>query len=130
MVTVPPPPPALEIYYSPTCAPCRIELPAILDFAKSDGNRVRIVLLDQQKLAREELREASRGPIPMALVASTGDARAVLRQAGDSDAILPYARAIAPNGKMCSQWRGLLTLSRAYALVAKCAPTINAQNKH
>ena len=56
-----PPPPVLEIYYSPVCAPCRLDLPIVAEFAKEDGSRVRIVILDQVPRAKADLRAAEEG---------------------------------------------------------------------
>jgi len=53
------PPPVLEVFYSPTCAPCRLELPAVAEIAGAGGTRVRIVILDQEERTRSELRAVS-----------------------------------------------------------------------
>ena len=114
------PPPVLEVYYSPTCAPCRLELPALAEFVKTDGGRVRIVLLDQELRARRELRAVS-AALENDAVSHNGDKpRDVLLAAGDGDAILPFVRSILPGGKVCARWRGRLTLWRARELVAAC----------
>ena len=43
------PPPVLEVFYSPSCAPCRLELPAVAEIAGEAGTRVRIVILDPEE---------------------------------------------------------------------------------
>ena len=53
------PPPVLEVFYSPTCVPCRLELPAVAQMAGEKDARVRIVILDQEERARSELRAVS-----------------------------------------------------------------------
>ena len=123
------PPPVLEVYYSPTCAPCRLELPAIAEFVRDGETHVRIVILDQAKRASEELREVSPILAATAIVAKDANPRTALRAAGDAEEMLPYARVIAPGGQVCAQWRGSLTLSRARNLVAACVKTISAPNK-
>jgi hypothetical protein len=121
-----PPLPVLEVYYSPTCAPCRLELPAIVEFAREDGRRVRIVILDQILRAREEIRAVSPQFAVTAIATTERNPRTALHEAGDADGILPYARSIAPNGTICAQWRGILTLARARDLVAACTKTITS----
>ena len=121
------PPPILEVYYSPSCAPCRLELPAVAEFAREDGSHVRIVIVDQQARAREELQAASPQLAATAIAAKKENPRALLLAAGDSDGILPYARVIAPDGNICAKWRGPLTLERAKMLIASC---ITSPNRH
>jgi thiol-disulfide isomerase/thioredoxin len=123
------PPPVLEVYYSPTCAPCRLELPAVAEFARQDGSRVRVVILDQVSLAREELGNTSSQLFETAVAPAGKNPRAVLRAAGDADGILPYARTLASDGKTCSQWRGGLTLWRAQNLVAACGVTSRSKRR-
>ncbi len=117
-----PPPPVREVYYSPTCIPCRMELPVLAGLEK-DGRRLRIVLLDQEARARETLRAVSPGLERTAVRAALRPPRRALLAAGDSDAILPYARALGPAGGTCAAWRGGLTDLRAEALLAACRPT-------
>ena len=119
------PPPVLEVYYSPTCAPCRLELPVLADLVKTDGNRVRIVILDQEVRARAELRAVSPA-LEKAAVARHGlKPRAVLVAAGNTDSILPFARSLAPGGKVCGRWRGGLTPAKARDLIQACARIIS-----
>ncbi|MEI9989477.1 MAG: hypothetical protein WDM86_05500 [Rhizomicrobium sp.] len=114
-----PPPPILEVYYSPTCIPCRMELPVLAALEK-DGRRLRIVLLDQEARARATIRAVSPGLERAAVPAAIHPPRRALLAAGDGDAILPYARALAPAGEACAAWRGGLTVPRAKALLAAC----------
>ncbi len=81
------PPPVLEVYYSPTCAPCRLELPVVAEFAKRDGVRVRIVIVSEEVRARDDLRQISTRLVADAVVGSQSTPRAVLRAAGDADGI-------------------------------------------
>jgi len=110
----------LEVYYSPACIPCRLELPAIAEFSRVDGRRVQFVILDQTERARDELRSISERLAESAIVSPYSNPRTALREAGDSDGILPYARSVMSDGKSCASWRGELTLSRARSLVAAC----------
>ncbi|HWA91031.1 MAG TPA: hypothetical protein VG889_13415 [Rhizomicrobium sp.] len=119
------PPPVLEVYYSPTCAPCRLELPVLADFAKADGSRVRIVILDQEARARGELRAVSPALEKAAVMRHGEKPRAVLLAAGDTDGILPFARSLIPKDKVCGRWRGGLTPAKARELVQACARIIS-----
>lgn len=122
MITAPPPP-VLEVYYTPACAPCRLELPAVAEFVQRDGARVRIVIIDKEANARSEIRRLSPGLAAGAVVETQAGPQSTLRAAGDGDGILPYARSLTADGKVCATWRGILTLSRARALMAACKPT-------
>jgi hypothetical protein len=104
-------------------------LPAIAEFLREDGSRVRIVILDQTIRARDELGDISPLLAAAAISASKKVPRETLRAAGDDDGMLPYARALSPIGKTCAQWRGRLTLERARSLIASCAKAINAPNR-
>ena len=123
-------PPVLEVYYSPTCAPCRLELPIVAEFARRDGSRVRIVILDQATRARDELNDVSPQLAAMAVSATDKNPRDVLRAAGDADAMLPYARAVASGDRVCSDWRGMLTLARAQNLVQACVNILTSPGTH
>jgi hypothetical protein len=115
------PPPVLEVFYSSTCTPCRLELPAIAEIAGERGTQVRIVILEQEDRARAELRAVSPRLDAIAAgppKASPGD---VLRSAGNDRGILPYARSMTPEGAVCGTWSGGLTVSRAKSLLAACA---------
>ena len=107
-------PPALEVYYAATCAPCRLELP-VLAAALREGAPVRVMLLTEEKRARAELAAISPDLAAQAVAAPAGqDPRIILRQAGDADGILPFART------SCAGWRGTLTLERIRTLLAGC----------
>jgi hypothetical protein len=125
-----PQPPILEVYYSPTCAPCRLELPAVAEFARLDGSRVRIVILDQETRARDELKDVALRLVPMAVSVTDKNPRNALRAAGDADGMLPYARVVTPEGKVCSNWRGMLTLARAQNLVRACINMVTSPGTH
>lgn len=115
------PPPILEVYYAPSCAPCRLELPAVAEFASQDGARVRIVIVSEEPRARADLTNVSPRLTEDAIAGREPTPRAILRAAGDHDGILPYARSIASDGRVCAQWRGRLTFATAQKLVAACA---------
>jgi thiol-disulfide isomerase/thioredoxin len=122
------PPPVLEVFYSPSCAPCRLELPVLANVAGQDGVRVRIVILDQEERSRDELRAVS-ADLEAASTSPAGVPGDVLRAAGDANGILPYARSLAPNGEVCGKWSGGLTLSRAQDLLAACARFITSPRR-
>ena len=115
------PPPVLEVYYSPTCAPCRAELPVLADFVTRDSVRVRIVILEQEERARGDIRAVSAKLETGAVANAKAPPRITLLAAGNSDGILPYARSVTVAGKVCAKWRGGLTLERARALIGACA---------
>jgi thiol-disulfide isomerase/thioredoxin len=115
------PPATLEVFYSPTCTPCRLELPAVAEIAGRDGVRVRVVILDEEDRARAELREVSTR-LEAVAESKVGEApNAVLRDAGNDTGILPYARSVTSNGAVCAKWSGRLTVARAASLLAACA---------
>lgn len=120
------PPPVLEVFYSPSCTPCRLELPVVARSAEQHGVHIRIVILDQEDRARAELHAVS------AKLADAAEARvgrspnAVLRAAGNEDSILPYARSLTDAGKVCAKWSGRLTLSRIRSLLAACTDLIGS----
>ena len=119
------PPPVLEVFYSPTCAPCRLELPVLAEFATKEGIRIRIVVLDQENRARRDIRETSPILERHVVRTSAADPRVALLAAGDADGILPYARAMTPDGAICASWRGGLTLQRARMLMTACKRVIS-----
>jgi len=118
------PPPTLEVFYSSSCAPCRAELPVLAEFASKDGARVRIIILSEEARARRELHAVS--PLLEAAAESRIEKSpgTVLRSAGNSLGILPYARSTAANGDVCARWKGWLTLARARDLMSACARLI------
>ena len=120
------PPPVLEVFYSPSCAPCRLELPVVTEFAKQDGARVRIVIVDQEALARRELRAASGQLETGAVTRTNAFPGATLREAGDRYAILPYARSLGGNATVCARWGGRLTVAKARELVAACPGSVTS----
>jgi hypothetical protein len=112
-----PPLPVLEVYYASTCAPCRLELPALAE-AVQDGLPVTIVLLTGEARARRELAAVSPELAARAEPApQTAGPRAALRAAGDADGILPFSRVRRPDGSTCRTWRGILTLDRIRRLL-------------
>jgi thiol-disulfide isomerase/thioredoxin len=115
------PPPVLEVFYSPSCAPCRLELPAVAEMAGRKGVQVRIIILDQEERARAELRAASTGLDSIATAPVPAPAGDVLRGAGNERGILPYARSVTGEGEVCAKWLGGLTIARAESLLAACA---------
>ncbi|MGB8365439.1 MAG: hypothetical protein ACLQUZ_01540 [Rhizomicrobium sp.] len=123
-------PPVLEVYYAPGCAPCRLELPAVAEFARRDGSRVRIVIISDEARARVDLDKVSPALAATAVAQTRSTPQAALRAAGDSDGILPYARSLAANGTTCARWRGGLTLARARALVSACAGAFILPSSH
>lgn len=113
------PPPVLEVFYSPSCAPCRVELPALSELAEG-GVTVRIVILDQEQRARADLRAVSSRLEAAAIERTDGDPRQTLRAAGNETGILPFARALNGRGEICSRWLGGLTVPRARGLLEAC----------
>ena len=123
------PPPVLEVFYSPTCTPCRLELPAVAEMAGEPGTVVRIVILDQEERARAELRAVSPRLDALATRASEPSPGQTLRAAGDAGGILPYARAVAASGEVCARWRGGLTVERAREMLATCTEPLTSPRR-
>jgi thiol-disulfide isomerase/thioredoxin len=119
------PPPVLEVFYSPSCAPCRLELPAVAEIAGEAGTRVRIVILDQEERSRSELRAVTPQLDAIATSPSAAPPGEVLRGAGNERGILPYARSVTGAGETCAKWSGGLTVARAKSLLAACASLIS-----
>jgi thiol-disulfide isomerase/thioredoxin len=118
------PPATLEVFYSPTCTPCRLELPAVAEIAARDSVRVRVIILDGEERARAELRAVS-AQLEAIAESKVGESpNAVLRDAGNDTGILPYTRSVTPNGAVCAKWSGRLTVARAASLLAACARII------
>lgn len=124
------PTPILEVYYTPACAPCRLELPAMVEFARHDGAHVRIVIIDEEAQARTDIYRLSPALAAGAVVKTQAAPQSTLRAAGDGDGILPYARSLTTDGKVCAKWRGILTVARARALVASCTRMITSPPSH
>jgi thiol-disulfide isomerase/thioredoxin len=123
------PPPVLEVFYSPTCTPCRLELPVLAEVAGRQGIRVRIVILDQEERARSELRAMSAYLDANAIGPATDAPGDVLRAAGDDRGILPYARSVSHDGRICSTWSGMLTVSRVKSLIAACVGLLTSPGR-
>ncbi len=120
-MTVPVEAPLLEVYYASSCEPCRLELPVLAEAARRDGVHLVVVILDEEARARRDL--AAAGPALDAaaiMPPSARDQRTILREAGDPDGILPYARVRRADGRACGSWRGILTLARIKSLLASC----------
>jgi hypothetical protein len=119
------PPPVFEIYYAPSCAPCRLDLPVAAALVKRDGVSLRIVIVSDTPKALADLRAISPTLEKAAQVSAEQDPRAVLRSAGDPDGILPYART-REAGKTCATWRGRLSLDKALQMIAACKKRLTA----
>ncbi|HEY4115089.1 MAG TPA: thioredoxin family protein [Rhizomicrobium sp.] len=117
------PPPVLEVFYSPTCAPCRLELPVLAQIVEKRNMRLRIILVDQEKRARGDIQKVSLRLEKLAAPSSVHRPRQALLSAGDGDGILPFARSVSPSGKACATWRGGMTVPRAEAMLAACRIT-------
>ena len=111
----------LEVFYAPICVPCRLELPALAAFAKSHDGALHIVIVNDVPRSQADLRSISPALSVAATPASDGDPRKTLRAAGDTDGILPYARSLTSDGKICASWRGVLTVTRATNMLTACA---------
>jgi hypothetical protein len=98
----------------------------LADFVGKSDARLRIVIVDQEARARTELHavsprlEAVVAP-PTTVSPSTASPADVLRAAGDANGILPYARSLTDDGKVCAKWSGGLTINRVKSLLAACA---------
>ena len=119
------PPPVFEIYYAPTCAPCRLDLPVAAELVKRNGVTLQIVIVNDPPKALEDFRTISPALEKAAHVPAEQDPRAVLRRAGDPDGILPYART-RDGGKTCATWRGRLSLDKALQMIAACKKRLTA----
>ena len=122
------PPPTLEVFYSSTCAPCRLDLPSLAQFVRNQEGRLHIVILSDEARARDELRSVSPRLNEVATFAGVRAPREILRDAGDSDGILPFARAVGADKKVCASWRGRLTFERAKKLIAACQAFITSRS--
>ncbi len=111
--------PVLEVYYASTCEPCRKELPTLTQL--DEGTKLVIYVLGNADKAKRELYLVSPALAEKAVYVSPGaDQRATLRQAGNADGILPFARSVKADGTLCGSWRGILTLDRVRTLINSC----------
>ena len=123
------PPPSLEIFYSSTCVPCRLELPVLAEVVSADGTRMRIFILEQEERARGELRAVSPRLEAIAVGPTTAAPGDVLRAAGNDRGILPYARSVDAQGNVCMMWSGRLTVSRVKRLLAACTRRLTSPGR-
>ena len=114
------PPAIIEVYYDARCTPCARELPALAEAAGDASLPFRIILLGDERAARAQLADVSPLLPPRARAAAGGDWRATLKAAGDEEGVLPYARAVRRDGRICGRWRGVLSLARLRALLESC----------
>jgi hypothetical protein len=119
------PPPVFEIYYAPSCAPCRLDLPVAAALVERDGVTLRIVIVSDAVKARADLRAVSPALANSAVLPAGQNPRAILRSAGDPDGILPYART-RERGRTCATWRGRLSLDKALQMIAACHQRLTA----
>ncbi|HEY4075594.1 MAG TPA: hypothetical protein VGM26_01555 [Rhizomicrobium sp.] len=114
-----PSPPHLEVYYAPSCAPCRLELP-VISGALTAGKAIRILIVDDLVQANAQLVAVSPRLLQTAQMAQGQDARDRLHRAGDGDGILPFTRVIGGKDQVCATWHGELTSWRIEALLTHC----------
>jgi hypothetical protein len=112
-------PPHLDVYYASTCAPCRLELPSILQTLAA-GKDIRILIVSDPGRAAAELALVGPKLAQVARMADGKDPRDRLRRAGDADGILPFTRTVAANGRICATWRGALTRLRIGDMLSAC----------
>lgn len=114
------PPPHLDVYYASTCAPCRLELPAILG-AINDGKDVRLLIVSEPARATADLKATSSRLLKVMSPAQGSNPRDRLRRVGDADGILPFTRSVSAKGNVCAIWRGTLTRWRIRDLLSRCS---------
>ncbi len=110
--------PILHVYYASTCEPCRRELPALVQAL--DQVNLEIFVLGDPAKARAQLTKASPALAEKAHGMTAKDDRVTLREAGDADGILPFARSVRQDGSLCASWRGVLTAVRIQTLINSC----------
>jgi hypothetical protein len=121
MPALPPDSPVLDVYFASTCGPCHAELGALAEVIREGHDKLVIYLLTDAAIAREELSAVSPDLPEHAIALATGaDQRMALRNVGDADGILPFARARSASGRICAAWRGILTATRIRALLKSC----------
>ena len=113
-------PPHLDVYYAPTCAPCRLELPAILG-AIEDGKDIRVLIVSDPVRSIADLAAVSSKLVKVAYPAQGANPRDRLRRVGDADGILPFTRSVGGKGRVCGIWRGALTRWRILDLLSRCS---------
>jgi hypothetical protein len=123
------PPPVIEVFYSSTCTPCRLELPVLAKIVGEQGMRLRIVILEQGERARADLRAVSPQLEAVAVGPTAVPPRNVLNAAGNNRGILPFARSVTAQGAVCSTWSGGLTVSRVKSLLAACARRLTSPGR-
>lgn len=84
-----------------------------------------MVIVSDATQAMAELKAVSPALAKAVEIPAQQNPRAALRDAGDPDGILPYARARA-NGKTCATWRGRLSLDKAMQMIAACRQRLTA----
>jgi hypothetical protein len=119
------PPPVFEMYYAPTCAPCRLDLPVAAELLRRSDVELRIMIVSDARKALAELKAVSPALASVAHEAAVQNPRTVLRRAGNADGILPYART-REGGKTCAAWRGRLSLDKALQMIAACRKRLTA----
>lgn len=112
-------PPHLDVYYASTCAPCRVELPAILEGIQA-GKDIRILIVSDPQRAKADLAVVGSQLAQVARMAEGNGPRDRLRHGGDPDGILPFTRSVGAKGRICATWRGALTTLRIDDLLARC----------
>jgi len=110
----------IEVYYASECTPCRLELPVLARIAADGTIPFSIVVLGDAREGLAQLAAVSANLTVLARASNAWDMRKALREAGDKDAILPFARALSAEGKLCGSWRGVLTQERMARLLALC----------
>ena len=119
---IPLPPPAIvEVYFAPSCAPCRLELPALVELARKSPDRLRLVIVGERAAALQALSDASPRLAMLAVDKTHMNPRATLLAAGDGDGVLPFAKSVAADGRTCARWRGGLTWDRVQSLLSACS---------
>lgn len=112
--------PVLEVYYSPACAPCKLELPLLADLREGSSFKLVVVILNQEDQAFADLDRVSLALRADAIVSQEPDERKALRAAGNENGILPYARVTQGKDTLCQSWRGRLSRVRIERMIASC----------
>jgi len=115
-----PPVPALEVFYSPICAPCKLELPFLATLIEDTSFNLVIVVLGDKERALADFRAVSPTLEPRAIVPDIIDERTALRAVGNSNGVLPYARVTQNADNICASWRGRLNGAIVKRMIARC----------